>query len=99
MMYGTVARMKVTPGHLDQLLDQMKDWDQRRRPDVKGAVASYVYRLAAESNQLMLAVVFSDKDAYFANADDPEQDKWFQELRAHLAEGPEWHDGEVIYST
>ena len=35
----------------------------------------------------------------FANADDPEQDKWYQEMRQHLEADPAWHDGEIIYSS
>ena len=98
-MYGTVARLKVKPEAVDELIALMAEWEQSRKPNVKGAVASYVYKLDNSPNELMLCAVFSDKAAYVANADDPEQDKWFQRMSEHLAGEPEWNDGEIIHSS
>jgi hypothetical protein len=46
----------------------------------------------------MLAVLFTDREAYHRNADDPAQDRQFQLMRSFLENDPEWHDGEVIWS-
>ena len=46
----------------------------------------------------MLAVLFTDRDAYVRNADDPAQDVQFRELRQLLERDPEWNDGEVIWT-
>ena len=37
------------------------------------------------------------KDAYFTNANNPEQDARYRSMRELLDADPEWHDGEVIY--
>lgn len=98
-MYGTVANMRVKAGQEDALRDWMVRWDKERAPTINGPVASYVYRMDNDSQDLILTVVFKDKASYVANAEDPEQDRWYQALRQHLEADPEWHDGEVIYSS
>jgi hypothetical protein len=40
--------------------------------------------------------VFDSEANYRANASDPEQDKWYQELRAMLDADPRWMDGDVL---
>ena len=52
-----------------------------------------------DSQDLILTVVSKDKASYVANAEDPEQNRWYQALRQHLEADPEWHDGEVIYNS
>jgi antibiotic biosynthesis monooxygenase (ABM) superfamily enzyme len=65
---------------------------------IPGYVGSSVYRMDADSNELYLAVAFESKDAYFKNANSPEQDARYREMVALLEREPEWHDGEIIYS-
>ena len=96
-MYGTVARIRVKPGHLEQLQEWNRRWETERQVD--GFVKSYVYQLDADPNSLMLVVLFRDKASYFANAQDPRQDAWYQEMVQHLEGSPEWHDGEVVYES
>ena len=96
-MYGTVARMKVKPGELEQLQKAMLAWDERG-VKVEGAVATYVYKLDNDPNEIIMAVLFKDKKTYMANADDPQTDEWFRQMRAHLEADPEWNDGEVVIS-
>jgi len=45
---------------------------------------------------MIMVAVFQDRDSYYANAADPEQDRWYRRLRDHLAEDPVWEDGEII---
>jgi len=94
-MYGTVARMKVKAGELEQLQKSLEDWGDQD-PKAVGAVATYIYQLDNDPNELIMAVLFKDKKTYMANADDPKTDEWFQRVRAHLEADPEWNDGEVI---
>jgi len=94
-MYGTVARMKVKPGELEQLQKTMQEWDAKGG-SVEGAVATYIYQTDSDLNELIMAVLFKDKQTYMANADDPATDEWFQRMRAHLEADPDWSDGEVI---
>jgi quinol monooxygenase YgiN len=94
-MYGTVARMRVKQGELEILQKTMEEWDQKGGK-VDGAVATYVYQTDNDPNELIMTVLFRDKQSYLANADDPSTDEWFQRMRAHLEADPEWNDGEVI---
>ena len=69
-MYGTVARMKVKPGELEQLQKTMQDWDAQGS-SVEGAVATYIYQTDNDPNELIMAVLFEDKKTYMTNVDDP----------------------------
>ncbi len=95
-MYGTVARMKVKPGQAEAFVAFGKEFDGQRRP--KGYIGQHVYRLDADANEFILVVVFEDKESYHANANDPEQDKDYRQMRDMLEADPVWHDGEVVYS-
>ena len=95
-MYGTVARLKVKPG-MEQKVQELNDrWWQERAPKIKGAISNTVYRLDSGNNEYILAAVFDSKENYRANADDPEQNEWFQEMAACLDGEPMWADGEII---
>lgn len=93
-MYGTIGRMKVKPGELEQLQKAISS-DQEK---AEGEIAVYTYQLDKDPNELMVVAVFRDKNSYMANADDPKTDEWDQKVRAHLESDPEWNDGEIIYS-
>lgn len=96
-MYGTISRIMPKPGKEEAVIQAMKEWQRDRRPQVKGAVGGYLYRL--DKGGMMMAYVFENRETYVANADDPAQDRWFQSFRALLATDPEWNDGEVIALT
>ena len=95
-MYGTVARMRPKAGQEQALIALMNDWQRERKPKVKGAVAGYLYKPDSGSGELIMAVVFQDKATYTANAEDPEQDRWYRRMRELLAADPTWEDGEVV---
>lgn len=97
-MYGTIARVRPKAGQEKAMMALMDEWRKSRKAKVKGAIASYVYKLDRDPGQLVMAVVFKDKQSYRANADDPEQDKWYRRLREHLQADPVWEDGEIIAS-
>ena len=94
-MYGTVARFRLIPGKETDLADVLREFEQAQVP---GAVSEYVYRSDDDPNEYYLAVVFTDKERYMANADSSEQDARYRRLRALLETDPEWHDGEIVYS-
>ena len=95
-MYGTIFHMKVKSGQEQTVIDLMETWERERKPKVKGAVGSLMMRPDNKPGYLIGAAVFEDKASYEANADDPEQDKWFRQLREHLDGDPEWEDGEYV---
>ena len=51
----------------------------------------------AELNVYYLTVLFDSRESYRANAESPEQDVRYREMRALLESEPEWHDGQVIH--
>ena len=95
-MYGTIAHMRSKPGMDAKLKEEMAQYDDLKIP---GFVSTSVYRMDADPNELYMAVAFTDKASYAANAQDPKQDERFRRMRALLAEDPEWHDGEITRST
>jgi len=96
-MYGTVARMKIKPGHEQKLIDLSNEWTDARGM-ATGQIAEYVYKLDCGSNIYLLVAVFADRDSYVRNAADPETDRWYRQLREHLEDDPEWNDGAIIQS-
>lgn len=94
-MYGTVARMRAKPGVEAQLAEQMRIFEQAH---VEGALGSYVYQMDNDPSEYWLAVIFTSKEAYVANAQSPEQDARYRQLLEYLAGPPEWHDGEIVYA-
>ena len=95
-MYGTIARLRIRNDAEPKLLEVLNAMEDRL---VAGSIASYVYRLDDDPQDLMLAVLFTDRDAYVRNADDPAQDVEYRKMRELLERDPEWHDGEVIWSS
>jgi len=95
-MYGTIAHLRPKAGQEQAVLENLKEWDRVRRPKVKGVVGGYIYRSEKNPGELMMTVAFKDRESYFANAADPEQDRWYRQLRDLLQADPTWEDGEII---
>jgi quinol monooxygenase YgiN len=90
-MYGTIARVKIDPAKLEDL----KALGQRMGV-APGQVARYVFQMDADSSELYLIAVFESREAYWANAQSPDQNQRYQEMRALMLTDPEWHDGEIV---
>ena len=95
-MYGTVAHMKVKAGKIDEFIAFSKEFADQRRP--RGFVGEHIYRLDSNPNEIMMVVLFQDKESYQANASDPAMDKEYRRYRELLEADPEWHDGEIVFS-
>lgn len=95
-MYGTVAIIKPKAGQEQAFAEMLDKWWNERRPNVKGAIASTIHRNDGNPGELIMSVVFESKEDYVANAENPEQDQWYQEMRALLDADPRWMDGEVL---
>jgi len=90
-MYGTIARVKIDPTKIEELKALGDAMDT-----APGQVARYVYQMDADPGVLFLVAVFENKEAYWANAQSPEQNERFMQMRALLIEDPQWHDGEIV---
>ena len=97
-MYGTVARIRIKPGMESQFRQLI---EEQARPfeagQVPGFGVSYAYRMDADPNDYYLAVMFESREAYWANAQSPEQDARYRQWLPLLEGEPEWHDGEIVY--
>ena len=94
-MYGTVARIKVKPGREADFLAFGRSEETLNIP---GFLGQFVYHLDRDPNEYMLVIVFRDDDSYFKNADSPEQEERYHQMREMLAEDPEWFDGEIAHA-
>lgn len=92
-MYGTLGRMKPKQGKRDELLELL------RTPPSGAAAAGYrgSYLLKAdEGDEVVVAVMYEDRDAYFAMVHDPKTDENFGKIMELLEAEPAWTDGEWI---
>ena len=97
-MYGTVATMHVKPGLDAKLTEVSEKWWQERAPQAKGVMSSTVFKKDGSANEYIIVAVFDSKANYEANAEDPAQNAWYQEMRACLEADPDWADGEVVFA-
>ena len=94
-MYGTVARLRIKPGSLDQIAALSREYDDLKIP---GHLTTYAIQMDANANECMLVAVFASKDAYLANANSPEQHARYTRMRELLERDPDWHDGQVVHA-
>ena len=93
-MYGTVADIRVKPGHQGDLTKLIKEWNTERKPKIPGAVSGYLVQLDSDPQDMIMIGIFESKGVYQNNANDPEQDAWFRRTMEHLESEPDWHDGQ-----
>jgi hypothetical protein len=93
-MFGTVGRAHIKPENKEKFVQvlERQDYDQQ----VSGFVRSYVMFPENRENEVLLVAMFTDRDTYFRNADDPTQHERYVEYRALLEDEPEWTDGEWL---
>ena len=94
MMFGTVARYVLKPGHEKQFMDDMGSFET---DPPAGWVYHTAFRSTKDPNEIWLSVVFESEEAYKKNADSPEMDREYRKMLDHLQSEPEWHDGHVIH--
>ncbi|MDI3340184.1 MAG: antibiotic biosynthesis monooxygenase [Sphaerobacter sp.] len=97
-MFGTVTRLKPKQGHIQHLIDMNTEWQEGHGATVEGFVGEYLFESERNPGEYLLVVLFDDRESYRANAADPEQDKWYRQMRQHLTEDPIWEDGEIIHA-
>ncbi len=95
-MFGTVFRMRPKSGQEHVTEELFHRWGRERQPRATGFVDAYLLKSRSNSGELISVVVFDSEANYRKNAADPEQDRWYQDLRASLEADPEWNDGDVI---
>ena len=96
-MYGTIFHMKVKKGKEAQVFKKFQEWDKTRGSKVKGSIGGFMLMPDNKPDEVIGVAIFKDKKTYFANAKDPEQDKWYKSVRALLREDTQWEDGEYVW--
>ena len=96
-MYGTIFRMKVKSGKERELLAAFEKWERELNPKFPEAIASLLLESDGVPGEFLGVAVFKDKESYTANAKDPDQDKWYRQMRLLLQSDPEWNDGEYVF--
>jgi heme-degrading monooxygenase HmoA len=94
-MYGTLGRMRPKPGKRDELVELL------RTPPSGAAANGYrsAFLLKAdEGEDVVVAVMYEDKDAYTTMVHDPQTDANFGTIMELLDREPSWTDGEWIAS-
>jgi quinol monooxygenase YgiN len=94
VMFGTVAKYRLKPGHEKQFLDEMGSFEG---DPPAGWVYHTIFRSTKDPNEVWLSVVFESEEAYRKNAESPDMDKEYRKMLEHLQGDPEWHDGHVIH--
>lgn len=91
-MYGTLGRMTPRADKRDELVALMSE------PPTGEAAKGYrgSYLLKADEGDVVVAVMYEDKDAYFAMVHDPKTDENFGKIVALLEGEPAWADGEWL---
>ncbi|MFN8630596.1 MAG: hypothetical protein U0838_09840 [Chloroflexota bacterium] len=95
-MYGTIARLHPRPGKADELLSL---GESMRQAPMTGYRSSWIFRPDQNPyfrDTLFLVAVFDDVDTYRSNADSPEQNARYQQLRSLLEDDPDWMDGTFL---
>ena len=93
-MYGTIARVKVKKAKIREFFALGKEWDDRERKRAIGFLGADLLWEDQDEGSACLIVRFIDRESYLANANSPEQDKFYRRMRDCLENDPEWIDGE-----
>jgi hypothetical protein len=92
-MYGTVGRIRIKKEHQDTFLETLKG---QGNVDIPGFKNGFVMFPENREGEAIMVAIFEDRDSYWKNANDPEQDKRYQEFSKYFEGEPEWSDGEWL---
>ena len=93
-MYGTVARIRVKHG----MVDEFYAWNQQNPVEGTGRSAMLVFQMDANPDELYLVVAAESREDYRAVSNRPGMHARFMDMMRFLEAEPEWHDGEIIAS-
>jgi quinol monooxygenase YgiN len=94
-MFGTIYRMRPKPG-MEAAIEELMRREEKGRAMPAGFIAGYLFRSRSRPGELSGVAVFDSETSYRRNAEDPEQDRWYRQLRDLLEADPEWNDGDVL---
>jgi len=89
-------KAQALPGKRDAVVQHFAKWEQEQKPRATGFIRSVLVASDDNPDEIMGGVRWDTSENYFANANRPEQDAWYRDLRAMLAADPEWFDGTLL---
>ncbi|HUF53327.1 MAG TPA: antibiotic biosynthesis monooxygenase [Dehalococcoidia bacterium] len=90
----TFFRMKVQPGKLDELVRMMSEEPENAAS--RGFQSAIVGQSKDDPNTVWTAIAWDTSERYYANAESPEQNAEYEQMRALLESEPEWFDCNVL---
>ena len=94
-MYATFYHLHTRQGQKQAVLDHLFRWEQEYLPSVTGYVGGYVFESVAAPGDIVVIVVFDSQADYIRTRDDPQQERWSQNLQELLEYDFEWNEGEI----
>src|SRR5574338_88292 len=94
-MYGTIARYRVKPGMMPELLDYEATIKALGMP---GFVAEFTLNTVDDPEICYELIIFESREAYEAVARMPGREERYQGLLDLLNGPPEWHRGVLIHA-
>jgi len=92
-VYGTLGRMTPKAGRRDELIAMMSSSPSGAA--AKGYRGGYVLK-ADDGDDIVVAVMYDDRDAYVAMVHDPQTDENFGKIMELLEDELTWTDGEWL---
>ena len=94
-MYGTIAKMKVKKGQVEDFRNAMEEIDE---DDAKGYVATYLFQMDSNPDEIQMIAIFKDEESYRKNAEKEDTHQNYLTMMEYLEAEPEWQDGKVVYA-
>jgi quinol monooxygenase YgiN len=91
----TFWRMKVQPGKMDEFKAIMDARQEEARLRPLGWGQTIVGQRKESPDEIWGVVTWDTSDNYFKNAGSPEQNQWYERMRALLSSDPEWFDCDI----
>jgi quinol monooxygenase YgiN len=91
-MFVNVFTYRAKPGHEDDVVALLAEWDRDRRPKVEGFVSAEVYRDIRDARSFINIARFENEQAASAVANNPDQDAWYRRLVALCEAEPVFTD-------
>ena len=93
-MYGTIMHGRLAPGSTREAFQEALAAGET--VPVPGFISSHLLHADRGGDEVWAVIFFADRATYRANADDPGQHERYVAFRSHLADDPEWIDGEWV---
>ena len=91
-MFGTVARVRVKPGHEKELAEMAAEITEANPP---GFVTNYILQSKDDPQEKWMVAIFESEKAYYDNAEDPQTNAQYEKWMEIVEGAPEWHDVHV----